>query len=121
MVVQKSRSFILPMLNLPKTSFITTTYLGNVDYEGSDDWGNYLYLLCENDLDMSLRIMLTRHPQYVAEYDVNENEVMYIYKITEAQRLTIVKPFLRGEYSKMDSGYFYSHFTRDINGKRSLN
>ena len=122
MIVQKSRSFILPMLDLPRTDFVINTYMGSVDYEGDNTWGDYFYILCNIDLPIELRNMICKHKQYRAEFYVSEDEVIYVFDLTEIQKLTIVAPFLRGEYSKINSEYFFTHFRKEVSpGKKSKN
>lgn len=95
--------------------------MGNVEYEGDDNWGDYFYIICDKDELSSNILPIVKHSQYIGEIDIDEIDIMYIFKITTEQKLTIVNPFLRGEYSKIDSSYFYSHFKKIIGNTKSVN
>lgn len=124
--MQKSRSFIFPMMKFHRKAIydeVICTYLGHVGYEGLDNWGKYFYIeynlddLNEKDLDE-----LRDHPQYVIEFNNDNGNVFFVYKITDKQHETIVKPFLEGKYSEIDRGYAKSHFKQyKDNGEVSLN
>ena len=44
------------------------------------------------------------------EYRVSENEIGFIWTLTDEQKSTIVAPFLEGKYSKIDREYVSKHF-----------
>ncbi len=44
------------------------------------------------------------------EYRVNDNEIGFIWTLTEDQKSTIVAPFLEGKYSKIDRDYVSKNF-----------
>lgn len=93
--------------------------MGNTQFEGTDNWGKFFYILCSSDLT-NLDEM-EQHPQFFGQYDISKDEIMFIYKFTEYQQLTIVNPFLRGEYSKIDSSYFYNTFSKYRGDRVSVN
>lgn len=120
--MQKSRSFILPMINLKvPNSTIINTYLGNTEYQGDNNWGKYLYVEIEDQHIKSVWEEIKTHPQYVTYFHCSENSNAFIvFEITNNQR-KIVDPFLQGKYSEIDRDYVNKYFTKYINENISLN
>lgn len=123
--MQKSHSFIFPMMNFNNQKLhnnIVTTYLGHVEYEGLDSWGNYFYIEY-NPLELNEGALkeLRKHPQYITELDTEEGTLIFVYKLTRFQKSEIIKPFLEGKYSEINRDYVKAHFTREVNGNYSMN
>lgn len=124
--MQKSRSFILPMMKFRRKNLydeITCSYLGHVGYEGLDTWGKYFYLEYDLvDLDDKDIDELREHPQYKIEFDTEASTVIFVFEVTSEQYENIVKPFLEGKYSEIDKKYVASHFKKHKpNGEVSMN
>lgn len=123
--MQKSTSLIVPILRLNETelySKLICSYLGNVEYEGNDNWGDYLYLHMKNDLSKGLLNRIRAHTWYSTEYDPDMSSIMFVMEIPETEKNTIVKPFLEGKYSEMDRKYVHEFFDWWLpGGKRPLN
>lgn len=118
--IQKSLSFLVPMLDIEGSyNIVKTSYIGNMEYEGNDNWGDFIYLVVDSGLDPHIQRRFTGHPQFQCTLYPNDNEVMHVYKITEAQKIKIVDPFIRGKYSEIDSTYFYSHFSKKLPNERT--
>lgn len=111
--MQKSKSFILPMFMLPGSIYdpCIETYMGNVQYEGEESWGNYFYIACPADQGNKYGGAIRVHSQYVTEF-VTEDKVFFVMDFTERQKKQIVKPFLDGAYSKIDRDYVAKHFPK---------
>lgn len=112
--MQKSTSFILPMMNFSSNIVynLSKTYLGNVAYEGTDNWGDYLYIeFSREDLLDSITKELRDHDQYIVEFD-EDNSVFFVYKFTDKQKIDIVEPFLDGKYSKISRSYVAKYFPK---------
>lgn len=110
-----STSFLLWIPKIKGPEYVTKLqeiYCGNVEYEGSDNWGDYLYLVFENTLSATLSNQLRNHEQYVKELDPTESTVMFIFKLTDEQKMGVVYPFLEGKYSKIDRSYVKDNFTQ---------
>lgn len=117
--MQLSKSFILPVLDLPASiyRYQVKTYLGHVGFEGESIWGNYLYLQINQELlEDEILGVLRAHPQYYTEFDEltteidKKNSVFFVFKFTPMQKMNIVIPFLRGEYSLIDRKYVNTYF-----------
>lgn len=104
-------------------SNLISTYLGNVEYEGVEDWGNYFYM--EYPLDGLSEFMLSElrtHVNYKYEYDTIDNTVIFIFNIGDRIKETIIKPFLEGKYSLIDREYVNRCFPKSNNlGSLSTN
>ena len=80
-----------------------------------------MYVVYPADISNTLELELRAHKQFIAYEDLNEDEVMYIFNITDSQYSRIVEPFLEGAYSKICSSYFYTHFNKYTPNGKSLN
>lgn len=111
--MQKSKSFILPILGLPSFfNGIVDTYLGNIYYEGEESWGNYLYLCLDpQEVSKPIGSALRNHPQFKEEFHEDEF-VFFVFDLTETQKQNIVEPFLEGKYSKIDREYVARSFPK---------
>lgn len=101
---------------------LDNTFIGNVIWEGNDGWGNYLYVRSLSDYSASLISMIRKHTMYVQDYYDEDGRQVLIFKFTGEQKQTIVAPFIRGEYSKIDRDYVKKYFKKTTNsGKISTN
>lgn len=91
---------------------LKSTYLGHIDYEGADNWGDYLYLeLDPEEITNEVKKELRNHILYVTEFDGEESR-FFVYKLTDKQKITIVMPFLSGKYSQIDREYVAKYFPK---------
>lgn len=122
MAIQKSRSFILPMMNFSEeaTKQIKNTYLGNTEYEGENNWGKYFYIELDYEDIKSITNEFLTHPQYITHFHSANDTLFYVFEITYNQR-KIVDPFMDGKYSLIDREYVNKYFNKFINGNVSLN
>lgn len=111
--MQKSKSFLLPMFKFPNYIYnYIDTYVGNIYYEGTEDWGNYFYVEVEpSKLSENIRTVFRAHPQFRTEYH-EEDSIFFVFDFTETQKNNIVKPFLDGKYSKIDREYVAANFPK---------
>jgi hypothetical protein len=108
-------------LTIP-SKHIIATYIGNVEYEGNDNWGDYYYILIKSDLGSNLLSQLRAHPWYQLEYDPTIDTIMIVFKPDEEVAKTIFKPFSEGKYSEISRAYVNKHFTeKSIDGSRTMN
>ena len=112
--MQKSTSFLVPMMNFSGSVYpsLIGSYIGNVEYEGDADWGNYLYLEYEYDKNKQyIYNEIREHAQFIDELH-DDNSIIFILKFTDKQRETIVNPFKEGKYSKIDRNYVAKYFPK---------
>lgn len=103
-------------------SKLADTYIGNFDWEGDNNWGEYYYVKTEKDYSTGLMENLRVHPMYVRDYYTEEGNQIIIFKFTPEQREKIIKPFLEGKYSEIDREYVNKYFRRNApSGKISTN
>ena len=105
---------ILPMLKMDSYELsinLKNTYLGNVDYEGDNSWGNYIYLLVDSAEDNLLASTMRSHELYCDEYDPTPGETMYVFKIPKDIQDKVCVPFKEGKYSEIDKDYIDNHLT----------
>jgi len=97
-----SASFVLPMLNIPYVyKFLVNTYCGDINFtEG--ELGEYFFVHLNKKIDII-------HNQLVCSYE-EDNSFVYVFKVTEEQRSTILNKFMNGEYSKIDRDYVKNSF-----------
>lgn len=88
------------------------TYLGNVEWEGEDSWGNYYYVVSTQDYSNILLTKIRNHPMYVDSYFDNEGRQIVVFKFTEEQKEKIVNPFIVGRYSEIDREYVAKNFKK---------
>lgn len=123
-MIQKSTSFILPMYKLPSycRATLESTYLGNIYYEGTQDWGNYFYLEYKRvDLDNNITATIRENLYYIVEFD-HEESVFFVLEIPKRYKEGVVDPFLKGEYSKIDRAYVARFFPQRLkDGNTSSN
>jgi hypothetical protein len=114
-MTQLSTALILPLMNFSsiiKNSYINT-YLGHAEYESPTIWGNYFYLEVPQELlDEILIDNLRNHIRYITELDNSEN-VFFVFKFSEKEKETIVKPFLEGKYSQISRDYVKKYFSKE--------
>lgn len=123
-MTQLSTAFILPIFEfsqLIRKSY-TKTYIGNRDYEGKNQWGNYLYLQITSDLlDSVLLSELRNHERYVTELD-EQDYVFFVFEFHPFEKANIVTPFIEGRYSNISKDYVNKNFPmRHSNGSVSMN
>lgn len=107
-----SHSLLIPLLKLSRrvSSVIDTTYIGHIDFEGEDKWGNYLYLAISPEfLDDLVLSELRNHNQYASEID-DVDFVLFAFRFTPQQKASIVIPFTLGKYSEIDREYVKQNF-----------
>lgn len=123
----KPNSFLWPILQI---SWIAAgdngfqrIFTGNVEYEGDTTWGDYLYLLYNNQtLSEEYIKQLRKHTLYHDVYDPEENETIFIFKLSEEIKRKIVSPFLKGKYSLIDRDYVKQNFRKHtLNQGLSIN
>ena len=109
--------FLLPMLELNNEikSNVIMTYIGNYEFEGTDDWGNYLYLEVDNLINENNIELLRKHKWYVGEYDPTNVSIMFIFQPSEDIRREVVKPFYEGKYSQISKSYVNKYFNTQSN------
>lgn len=121
-MIQKSQSFILPMMtfNPDINKVLINTYLGNTEYEGENSWGKYMYIEFNHE-NLNEVLQLKTHPQYLTHFHSSvNNNIFFVFEITTNQR-KIVDPFLEGKYSKIDRDYVNKYFVQYNNQNISLN
>lgn len=122
---QKSKSLVVPVLGVNTVEFYSSlinTYLGNVEYEGDDSWGNYIYLELKRDTPGYLIRHLRNHSWFINEYDPTTESIIVVMEPDDDVKKKIIEPFLQGKYSKIDKDYVNKYFnyvypdgTRPIN------
>ena len=113
-----SASFILPILNLSCTIYrngLVETYMGDADYV--DDWGKYLFIEMDNSSKL-LDCLRTNH-LYIDSYPRTTNTTMFVFDLSDYESIT--KPFLEGQYSKIDRRYVNKNFPPIEGLSKSLN
>lgn len=119
--MQNSRVFILPMFNLKiPESLIINTYMGNSEYEGNDVWGNHFYIEVEDCTPELVLRKMRNHSSYHTDYVTDDQNLMFVYTITDYQKENIVKPFLQGRYSMIDREYVRTYFPAFLKGEISF-
>lgn len=113
--VQKSSSFILPILGISISKLynngLLNSYLGSVEYTGSSDWGELIFLeFNTSKLSSTFLSELRNSEHYNDEYDPTSNTVHIVFRIPEKYLETVVQPFLEGKYSKIDRNYVKQYF-----------
>lgn len=113
------------MLNLNSFELyekLKCSYIGNVDYEPQESWGEYIYLEVYNTISKTLVSQLRNHEWYAHEYDPTPNTIMFAFRPDKHTREKILKPFTRGEYSKIDRDYVNRYYDYWLEGgTRPLN
>lgn len=89
---------------------LKNTYIGCIEWEGEDAWGQYLYVEVEQDYSTLLLDTIRKHPMYAQDFYSKEGEFILVFKFTPEQQTQIVKPFMAGEYSKIDRNYVNQYF-----------
>lgn len=125
LIMQKTTSFILPILGISDSKlhfYLKGTYLANTEYQGDNTIGEYLYVHVSNQIEDYLLSRLRTHKLYKAEYDPTDETIMFVFNLGEQFKRTVVAPFLKGEYSKIDRAYVNAHFVPMYNdGSESRN
>lgn len=119
-MVQKSSSFILPILNinwgeLNNNGYIST-YMGDRLYTGDNSWGENLFIkIDKTSLSQNFESKLKSHKRYVTSYNVpDENTTMFVFSFEDQFKDQVVKPFLEGKYSKIDKSYVNMFFPKEV-------
>lgn len=121
--LQKSLALITPILQVNDSRFydsIKNSYLGNIEYEGEINWGDYLYLELKENVEVDLLATLRKHRWYEDELHQHE-AIIFVFKIPKKEKTKIVDPFLKGKYSEIDKDYVDKNFNFKINGRLSIN
>ncbi len=112
--IQKSMSFLTYTLNIPSNHLwkgLVSTYTGNYDVSADDSWGEYLFLMYdENKVDEDQLSVIRKNRYYVDEYSPEPNRLMFQMKIPTKYKKSVVTPFLQGRYSEMDKEYINTFF-----------
>lgn len=105
--------FLLPMLELSSKikSDVLMTYIGNVEFEGNDNWGRYIYIELDNLASKSNIEILRKHKWYIGEYDPTEVSIIFIFQPNEEIYRNVIAPFCEGKYSKIDKTYVNKYFS----------
>lgn len=122
--MQKSTAMLTPTLNLKNHIYgqLIATYTGNIHYEGTDTWGNYLYLQVKATAPIEMLTELRLHPWYEhEEHMMNPNSIMFTFKPDEITYKTIFKPFVDGKYSQIDRAYVEKYFNYLEDGVKNMN
>ena len=120
-----SGSILIWTLDIMPAEFyqkLEDTFIGNVEWEGEDTWGNYLYVVSKEDYSNMLLRTIRKHNMYVRDYYDDHGRFIVVFKFTPEQQEAIVKPFIEGRYSEIDRNYVNKNFKRSSGtGKISTN
>lgn len=100
---------------------LRNVYIGNADYEGTANMGDYLYFQVSNSYSSSLLSIIRSNRLYIDEYDPDPESTMFIFKVDEKDKQDIVKPFIQGKYSEIDREYVKDNFPMYVGGNISTN
>lgn len=122
----KTTSYIAPMVKEDLTVFLDhgfiNCYLGDNGY--GINYPNHLYLRVSpkefSDDFRATTEKIRNSPAYVADYDLPDREVMFVFKIDE-DYLNNLKEFKKGKYSKIDKAYVEKAFKKDSKRYKILN
>lgn len=109
-----STNFLIFILELTNPEFyqkIVNTYCGNYDWEGSDNWGDYYYVVLEEPSD-ELITTIRNHSEYRDEFYTEDEKLMIVFKVPFKYRETVIKPFLEGKYSQINREYVAKYFPK---------
>lgn len=121
--MQKSRSFILPMFDIPTaylTPYLLDTYLGEFNFYSDDTWGEHFFLHYYQ-LNEDQKDYYESHDRFISHIELQDGTSIVVLSITAKERKNIVLPFLNGEYSKIDRKYVTKYFSSTVNGNVSTN
>lgn len=113
-----SGSLLIWTLGMLPTEFyqkLENTYIGNIEWEGEDTWGNYLYVVNSIGYSSILLAKLRAHPMYVNDYFDEQGRQVFIFEFTKEQKETIISPFVDGKYSIIDRNYVDKFFKKNSN------
>lgn len=117
MVVKQNSSlwFVTQMFEFEKApervfdnpNFVNT-YL--IDPEFSEDFNGQLYVLFKSGMSDNLVNFLTSHTAFKTTYSPKDGLQMFVFSYDPEQIEGVVKPFLRGAFSKIDRAYVERYF-----------
>ena len=101
---------------------LSNCYIGNMDWEGEDSWGNYFYVAFKEDLSLELLKTLEVHPMFTTSLWRDDEIFLAIFKFTEEQKEKIIQPFIAGKYSEIDREYVNKYFKQfNSTGQKTTN
>lgn len=103
--------FILEILDNEFCQKVQNTYCGNIYWEGTDNWGDYYYVVL-NDPSTRLLTILRDHPEYKDEFYTEDEQFMMVFGVPPKYRNTVMEPFLEGKYSQIDRQYVDKYFLK---------
>lgn len=109
----KTTSFIKQILNLPHNELLNHGFLDSyLGYYNQTEltWGKYIYLAFDlAKLDPDYRIKLLKHPDFNTIY-MEGDVLLFEFNISEEDFISIINPFLNGQYSKICRKYVQENF-----------
>lgn len=115
MNVQKSSSFLLPILDLNFHELTSNGFINTfvADAKWMDDLGsNILVLFNSESITSEFISKLRAHKLYKKDYQVDDG-LMFVFDLSE-WREKVVLPFLDGKYSQIDRDYVKKYFPEKI-------
>ena len=105
----KATLYLLPLLKLNVSTSIKVieVYIDNV-FDPVNEYGDYLFVLFQG-LSSEDKQYLRSHPSYSKSYKYIDGD-MYKFYIEEEHKKSIIKPFVKGQYSKISKDYVINHF-----------
>lgn len=97
---------------------LDNTYIGNRDWEGTDNWGDYYYVRTKTDYSKSLLKELRDHKMYIDYYCDDDGNTIIVFRFSNEQKEKIVQPFIEGKYSEIDRDYVKKYFRRTTSSGR---
>ena len=122
--MQLSKAFLLWILEVKDPelySSVTETYIGNSEFEGNNNWGDYFYVVLKNGYTSGLLNKMRSSKMYHTEMDPDEGHTMFVYKIIDYYKSRVVIPFMEGKYSQIDRDYVAKNFQARVAGGLSTN
>lgn len=120
-----SAGLIAPVMGLHNMLFynnLLNCYVGNVEYEGTDNWGDYIYIEVNYTCPKELLESLQKHDWYKTEIDSLNQTIILVFEPDENTKTKILKPFIEGKYSKIDKDYVEKYFNyKEIDGSKPIN
>lgn len=107
-------SFLVWLPDIKDEEFINllhNAYIGNVEYEGDESWGNYLYVELLNNPSERLLSLIRNNSLYRTEIHL-ENTILIVFNIPHKLKENVVIPILEGKYSKVDRMYVNKYFSQ---------
>lgn len=122
--MQKSTALLVPMMNFKYYVYphLINTYVGNIHFEGDDDWGKYFHIQMSADTPSEILAELRNHSWYVIEeHFADPASIMFTFQPDAEITSSILSPFIKGKYSQIDRGYVNKHFSYKVNGMPNHN